>query len=320
MALSTGTAIADPTADQGAGRALFNEGKALLEKNDWVGACAKFRASYEVQPAVSPLLNIARCDEHDGKLAHAWDEYARALTLNKDTEGKARKEELDTFAKKAIAELEPRIPKLTIRVSPTPDGLHVTRDGADFANGTLGVALPADPGDHTVVVSAPGFKTETRALHLDEGASGDVSISLVPMPETKEPPQGPSGKSAAEPSHPKAQPPRTWPWVVGAVSLAPLGVGIGFGVDALLASNKISGCKATPICGPADGLKASDVSSLNQRKDTGRILFGVLGGVGLVGVTVGIVGLATAPHHATTVGLRVSPSLGGGTAELTGAF
>src|SRR5687767_5589516 len=42
---------------------LFNDGIALMDKNDYPAACAKFEASQKLDPVPSTLLNLANCRE-----------------------------------------------------------------------------------------------------------------------------------------------------------------------------------------------------------------------------------------------------------------
>src|SRR5262245_30190103 len=62
---------AEEKTDPFAAEALFNSAKELLQAGDWAGACAKFRKSMALDPAVSTRTKIAKCLEHEGKLAQA---------------------------------------------------------------------------------------------------------------------------------------------------------------------------------------------------------------------------------------------------------
>jgi tetratricopeptide (TPR) repeat protein len=108
----TAAARAEPTRDPAAAEALFNEAKALLKRGDWGAACAKYRASMELDPAVATLLKIASCYEREGKLAAAWYDYQRALKLNRERTDQSaqRRKALEAYATKALAALEPRVP------------------------------------------------------------------------------------------------------------------------------------------------------------------------------------------------------------------
>src|SRR3954463_9284040 len=88
-------ASAQPARDPAMAESLFARGKALLEQGDWPGACGKFQASLELDPSVSTALKIARCHEHEGKLALAWSDVGAALKLNQGVvQPEARRREL----------------------------------------------------------------------------------------------------------------------------------------------------------------------------------------------------------------------------------
>ena len=55
-----------------AAAALFDEGRAALQRRDWDFACAKFAASERLDPAIGTQFNLANCEEERGRLATAW--------------------------------------------------------------------------------------------------------------------------------------------------------------------------------------------------------------------------------------------------------
>jgi hypothetical protein len=185
--LKPGAALAQAK-DPAAAEALFREGRALSDAGDIAGACAKFRESDRLDPAVGTTFNIADCEEQLGHLARAWtlfDEVAQRLP----TTDKRR-----AVAQKRAAALEPRLPKLSVRLpADAPAGTRVERDGVELGSASQGTPLPIDPGEHVVVVSAPGritrsFKVivserEIRALDVAPGvpvASTPAEPAAVP--------------------------------------------------------------------------------------------------------------------------------------------
>lgn len=167
-----------PSQDAAAAEVLFRAGLAARNKGDWNTALSKFKASMDLDPAVGTLINIAKCHEHEGKLAAAYSDLKRALVLNRGTPGAQRKKELERTARGLLIDLEPRISKLTIVVRERPNGLKITRDEMDVV-AALGDALPVDPGVHEIQASAPGFVEEKHTVTLVEGESATVELSLV---------------------------------------------------------------------------------------------------------------------------------------------
>lgn len=299
--------------DQAAAEALFRQGRDLIAADDYAAGCPKFEASFVMHPSASTLLNIAKCKEHEGKLAAAWTDYRQALTLNRETTGKKRQKELEEIATKGMRALEPRLPKLRVVVTAPPAGLEVLRDGVELQAAALGEALPADPGKHEVRFSAPGYRPETRTVTLEEGKTITVEVSLkaeVAAPIEKKPEGG------GVPG---------WVWITGGAGVVLAGVGVFFLVDDLSAIDALrENCRTSTYgtyCAPG-----YDRESDNARKDRGFGLFLGLGGAGVITIGAAVVGLATAPSSnapgAATTGMAVSPWIGPDRAgaTMTGTF
>src|SRR5258706_12849365 len=65
--------------DPAAAEVLFRQGRALADKGDYQGACAKFRESGRLDPAIGTTFNIADCDERLGHLAQAWTLFGEVV-------------------------------------------------------------------------------------------------------------------------------------------------------------------------------------------------------------------------------------------------
>jgi PEGA domain-containing protein len=303
-------ARADP-GDSAAAEALFRSARDLVEAGDYAGGCPKFEASLALNPSASTMLNIAKCHEHDGKLATAWSDYNRALVLSHETKGADRKKKLEALASKGIADLAPRLPKLKITLGARPPGVTVARDGSELPTAALGEALPADPGPHEVRATAPGYTPVTRSVTLEEGKTAEVAITLESAaPAAVEKPAG-------------GVP--TWAWISGGVGVALAGASIYFLVDDLGAISALrSGCQ-TSDRGTYCGTYRYDLD--NSRKNRDFPLFLGLGGAGLLGIGAAVVGIVRAPPAnkpppPPTVGVMAAPWIGPGNAGamVTGSF
>lgn len=192
-----GAALAQSGRDPVAAEALFQQGKVSWAQGRWQEACARFEASMALDPSVSVLLKIARCKEHEGKLAQAWLLYQQTISLNQDVhrDRPARREELDTLALQEIKALEPRLPRLSVAVSPTPTGLEIRRDGVVLPLASLGESIPVDPGEHLLDVVAPGFARSQLRITMAEGEQRSETLTLEPLP-----PVLPSASASPEPT------------------------------------------------------------------------------------------------------------------------
>ena len=265
-----------------AAQALFDDAMKQMEKHAYDRACPALEDVNKLQPGkVGALMELARCYEEWGKTASAWSRYRAAAdaaaALSNPRQARARAK---------VDELAPRVSKLTLAVAPAnraARGFTVQRDGHDLGTAEWDTALPADPGTHTVVATAPGKKSWTADIVVaPRGAAATLQIPVLEdNPAAARPDAGPTPPARGAP---------VWPWVVGGFGLASLGVAVGFGVDGLLAKSRLDQlCNGT--LSPCAGQTASTIDPLNARKDRGLGLFIGFGAAGVAGLVTGIVAL-----------------------------
>src|SRR3954471_558336 len=88
----------ETTSNKASAEALFNEGRRLVQVGQLAQACQKFAASEKLEPAVGTLLNLASCNERQGRIASAWANYRDAAGLAK---GRGENDRQDFAAKRA---------------------------------------------------------------------------------------------------------------------------------------------------------------------------------------------------------------------------
>ncbi len=246
--LWTGMATAEPARDSAGADELFDRAKALLLEGKWDEACPKFQASMDLDPSVATLIKLARCHEHDGRLAMALHDYNAALALNlqKADESEERRAALGALAREGLTRLEARMPRLRVVVTLPVAGLRVTRGGRELPLSALGEALPMDPGPVEVVASAPGYRDDRRVAELREGTTTEVRVA--PMPVAAE-------RDGGVPERPGSSGPRT-ATVLGAVAagagVVALGVSAGLGIETLTKVHESSAyCNGQDQCSQA---------------------------------------------------------------------
>jgi hypothetical protein len=170
-------ASAEPSPLQQQADALFAEGRELLEKGRFPEACAKLAKSAELSAAVGTLTNLGYCNEQQGKFRSAMNAYAEAETLATavgDTKRAA-------FAKERFAAVEPRAPKLVLRlVSPEAPGITLKRNGASMLKTDLDRPIPVDPQDYGFEASAPGYAT-WKSTVVVRGDGAVVTVMVPPL-------------------------------------------------------------------------------------------------------------------------------------------
>ncbi len=315
-------ALADST--MALSESLFDEGKRLMTAGQYAEACPKLEESYRLDPATGTLLNLAACHEKTGKTATAWAEYREAI-------GAARKDgrsDRVTFATEHAKDLESKLSRLTIAVPADHQvqGLEVRLDGKGLGQGSWGVAVPLDPGQHRVSATAPGKKEWATDLEL--GAVADLQQVSVPLlsdetaagaaandrePAAHQPGVAPGSSSPGSGHADRAPGSGAWRrplgYVVGGLGLVGLGVGVGFVVDR---SSKLKDRDA--ICPSGVHCTADDASRIDrltkQARTSGQVaMVGfVAGGLAVVGGVVLVLTAPSKPASSSRTSIRIQVS------------
>jgi hypothetical protein len=172
--LAAERAFADPRDPAGA-EVLFEAGRDLLDAGDYETACTKFAESQRLDPGAGTLMNWATCEEKLGKTASAWQHVKEAL------DSMPPRDDRVAFARAKLRELEARLPWLTVRLEGSAAGeVTVLRDGVELEAASLGMALPVDPGEHSIVVRAEGRAEQTFSVHLEEQEKKELEVHPGP--------------------------------------------------------------------------------------------------------------------------------------------
>ncbi len=321
---------ADPSAtDKTAAQALFDEGRKLLDAKKFIEACPKFESSQRLDPGGGTLLNLASCNEKLGKLATSWAQFNEALSLAI----RDGRQDRIAFARERIAVLEPKLPRITVKVAvPSLEGLEVRLDDTPLARAIWGNATPIDPGQHTIVATATRrlpFRTavtiepkEQRSIDVpalaEDPAAAPLETKPVPVPTTPPkkldvdvvPPPAPAVESGSGR--------RTAGVIVGATGVIALGVGSIFGLRAFSKwSDSDKACPASSCT--HDGVVAADDARTAAR------IADIAFAVGVLGVGIGAYLIFSSPASPSLaspakVGVRLAPASHGGALVIDGAF
>jgi hypothetical protein len=273
--------------DPAAAEALFKQARALWDAGKKADACAKFSASYELDPAPGTLLNIAACAEQGGKTATAWSQYVESARVFRRRGDERRA----AFADAQAASLEPKLAYVVVHADRPVAGLTLTRDGASFQLATLDTKLPVDPGDHEIVAKAPGYEDGRVKFKAAPGGSVRVLIPLlVAAPEpvaAADPAAGalaPSAAAAADAgASGRGDAQRIAAYVLGGTGIASLAVGGVFvGLTADAKSTVEDACPGS-VCRTAEGKDALSRANTYANVANGTLIGGaVLLGVGVI--------------------------------------
>jgi hypothetical protein len=210
---------------------LFRRAKALMNENKHREACPLFEESERLDPQMGTLLNLAICHETVGKIASAWGEFRAVEQMAKQ----ANREDRMKLAHERAEKLEPRLARIKVLVPADAKvhGLTIKVDG-EVKGEPLWSGVAVDPGTRTVEVSAPGKKTATLKVKVDdEGMSVPITIpKLDDAPKVANPTTNPTGPSDEELSSNRSK--KTMGFVVGGLGLAAMATGGVFGVLAIM--------------------------------------------------------------------------------------
>jgi len=315
-----GAAHAQTGGSEAAATALFEEGRRLMNQGKYADACPKLAESQRLAPSGGTLLNLAECYEKNGQTASAW----AALKAVAARANAAGKHDVEKRALERASALEPNLARLTISLASGSDvpGLAIKRDGVEVGRAEIGVALPVDPGPHTIEASAPKKKAFAATVKVEpKDARAQVTIKLEDEPEAVTPPMPSASATTSSTLAPPPPPPpgdtggtqRTIGLVVGGVGIVGLALGSVFGLQAKSKNDDaLAHCRTSTLCDQA-GLDLTD------RAKSAATLSTIGFGVGAVGVVAGAVLFLTAPSapKQATEGWRIVPIVGANGAGVT---
>jgi hypothetical protein len=288
--------------DPAAAREQVKLGYQLAQDGKCEEAIPHFVESLRLDAKAITLINLASCEEKTAKLddalGHWVDARARALA-----EGNTA---IVEEAEKRAKALEPRLPKLTLTL-PDPKqaaDVEVVRDGVTLGAASMGVALPVNPGAHTLVVRAKDREDATQTVNIAEGESKVVRLVLG----------APKKAVAAAPvTAPATEGGGTSPLVYVGFGTAVAGVAVG-AITGVLAFGKASTAKTE--CPNVNDCSTAGMDAVSSGRTLGTIsTIGFI--VGGVGAAVGVYGLVWGkPETSASVAVSVGP-MGGG---LRGTF
>ena len=276
--------------------------------------CRKLEGSQALEATLGTELRLADCYERLGKTASAWATFKHAQNWARQN-GQADREDL---ARQRVDTLAPQLSYLTLSLAGTaPPGLRVTRNGSALPLASLGVALPVDPGEHRIEVSAPGHASWQRALLVKPGPGAHnvrvPALEKLPVEATR-----PSRVAPADDGSWSTQ--QTAGAVTGAAGALSVLLGAGFGVYAKVEGDR---SKREEFC-PNDGHNGCTPEGVDIRErarafGTASTVTFVAGGVLLAtGVTLWATAARPARERAARLQWRaaalpghVSTSLGG---------
>jgi hypothetical protein len=314
----TGGAFAESTAGgKAAAEALFRTGVELTERGRVAEACAKFDASYQVDAALGTLFRLADCYDRIGRTASAWALFSEA---------KARAQAADQSTREAIAaervrDLEARLSQLSLNLGANAfvPGVELRLNDVIVPQASWALALPVDPGEQRVRLSAPGRATWQGTVSIESGPG----VRRLDVPELKrqagKAPAGAVPRVSQKDSQPSGSP--RWPgYSLAGAGLVGLGVAGVFGYRAYsLNQQSLDECSSSNA--DACTRRGDALRDDAQRAAAVSTVSAVAGGALLAGgVTLMLISRSADQRPTASLTLRTLVSQDGARAALEGAF
>jgi len=172
-----GLAHADEDVALSRARAKFQQGTELEQAADFAAALQAFRDVGQVRMTPQVRFHIASCEEKLGRLGAAIGGFELALA-----EAAAIGPEFQTEVEERISALRTRIPKLVIERGQGAQSATIEIDGVTHGARSIGTEVPLDPGPHSILAKAPGYKRFLSTIDVGEQQVKKITIALEEIP------------------------------------------------------------------------------------------------------------------------------------------
>lgn len=330
-------ARAQSAQDLATARKLAEQGGELFDAGRYADAIERFQRAEAFFHAPTHVLMIARAHAAKGALVEAQETYNKLLRERLADGAPPAFVNAQADGQRELEKLQPRVPTLEVKLSgKAATSARVEINGALVPEAAIGIARPVNPGEYTIVATAPGYlrqevklvvKERDRAVRTLELAP-DPAAAPAPVPPTPAPtaPTAPPAPPAVTPppaaaaTAPPAAPPPADAADASDARAAPsfflIGLGataVGVGAVALgLGASKTGACPDGECPSRADQASYDNGSSLETLGIGALVVGGVSGLAGAV-----LLLTSSAPPPATA---GVSAFVGAGSAGVRGRF
>ena len=307
--------------ERAAARAAATEGVQLLEQGRYAEALDCLRRAEALVHAPTHLLYIARAQAKLGMLVEASETYVRIQHEALAPDAPRAFVDAQATAAQEGRDIDAHLPTLLIRVEgPAAPDAAVTMDGTPLPPAMIGMAVPANPGDHVVRATAKdGMRAEVRVrLTLDAHETATLALHAAPAPPppVPVPVEAPLRRDTTATGGGRLR--TTLAYASLGLGVAGLGVGTAFVVVNRSKRTDANGLCASGVCPLAD---KPLIQSLDQQADNASTAAWIGYGVGAAALVAGAVLLMTSPGAKKTdasSGLR--PWVGPGSCGVVGSF
>lgn len=274
--------LSDQAARAAEAATLFEQGRVAFEQNDLQQALELLSRAHELAPdhrnaAVLGQLEL-ELGQHVAAATHL-EESVRLFPRGTDSKGLTR-------VMDGLSEARRHVCMLRVQSSTPKAELFI--DGKHTASLPLDRDLFVEPGTHTIEVRAEGYQAQQEKVHLPEGGTQDLTLTLKPLD---------AGAPLAESSRKGSTASRVALITGSTLCLAALGTGIGLELWARGADDEAT--KLREGAGNCSGAGAAQCASVLQQSDTAASRHEL---AAVAFISAGVVGVATISVYALLSG------------------
>lgn len=258
-------------------RSAMRAGDELRAAGDLATALQRYRSAHAIMHVPTTGLAVAQTEAALNMLLEARTTAIEVVNLPGEGQEPARFKKARRAAAELAAQLAPRIPSILLEVSPEGAPYRIAIDGVALPDAARHLPLKANPGIHSLEVTADGYQAQLRELSLAEAETARFVFELAPVELVRvpvvEPPKAIS--HTPERPHPARSAPvevsvrapagsagntRAWIGLAGGGVLVLAGAGAGI-VSAIKTDQLRTGCDES-FCGEARSGALSTANTL----------------------------------------------------------
>lgn len=187
-------ASAEEALDPAAAREHLTQGYKLKQQGQLKEALPHLVESLRLDPKLKTTINLADCEEKLGMLVEAQSHWLMA----RDTAGREGDARIKQEAEQRLTSIQQRMPRLSIQLpAGFPADGQVFRDEVLLGRVSLGTPLPTNPGEHKIMVRAPGREDWKTSVKLSERDNQTLTVRLGAVSKT---PPKPVADATPEPA------------------------------------------------------------------------------------------------------------------------
>jgi hypothetical protein len=201
----------------------YNDGVNLMNAGKISAGCSMLAESLRLDRTRGTLLTLAQCHEKDRKWASAWGEYLDAAALYEKPEaGKEPKPERAKEARDAAKRIEPNLQRVQFAPKEIAPESSFKFDEQELGERVIKAPVLADPGEHRVLIRAPGRKEAVVTFTLVEkaGSITPVDLPALAVDESTKPVAGGPAKITVVTDNSVGRTQRTVGWITTGAGVA----------------------------------------------------------------------------------------------------